>query len=62
VFNKGYFEILVRKYYLGDAGYINNDFVLTLYRGIKYYIKKALNLKVKPSYKEELFNLRYTQL
>jgi hypothetical protein len=57
VFNKGYFEILVGKYYLEDAGYINNNFVLTLYQGVRYYIKKALNLKVKPSYKEELFNL-----
>jgi hypothetical protein len=28
------------KFYLGDAGYSNGEWLLTLYRGVKYYIRE----------------------
>jgi hypothetical protein len=59
---KAYFQVPAGKYYLGDAGYVNSDFVLSPYRGYRYHVKETLNAKAKPKCKEELFNLRHAQL
>jgi hypothetical protein len=50
------------KYILGDAGFTNCDFVLTLYRGISYPLKEWEQSKARPQNAKELFNLRHAQL
>jgi hypothetical protein len=50
------------KYYLIDARYIYSDITISLYKGYRYYLKESVLVKARLSYKEELFNLRYTQL
>jgi hypothetical protein len=59
---KGHFQVPAGKYYLGDAGYVCSDFILSPYRGYRYHLKESLTAKAKPACKEELFNLRHAQL
>ena len=59
--NKG-LHILPGKYYLGDAGYGLNSFVLTPYRGVRYHLKEWKKSKQRPKNREELFNLRHASL
>ncbi len=40
ILNKGGLKSPPGKFYLGDAGYISGEYILTPYRGIKYYFKE----------------------
>jgi hypothetical protein len=50
------------KYWLGDAGYLNTDTILVLYRGTRYYLKETRLAGKKPENSKELFNLRHVSL
>jgi hypothetical protein len=50
------------KYWLGDAGYGNSEFVLSLYRGVRYHLKEVRQADQKPENAKELFNLRHSSL
>ena len=50
------------KYWLGDAGYGNSEFVLTPYRGVRYHLKEVRQTDLKPENAKELFNLRHSLL
>ena len=50
------------KYWLGDAGYANSEFVLLLYQGVRYYLKEVRQADKKPQNAKELFNLRHSSL
>lgn len=56
------FKILPRKYFLADTGYHNTDYVLCPYRGVRYHLKEQAASGLKPTTKEELFNLRHSSL
>jgi hypothetical protein len=62
IIGKGLFPVPASKYYLADTGYIYSNITLSPYRGYRYHLKESVLAKAKPSYKEELFNLRYAQL
>lgn len=56
-------RIPTSRYYLIDRGYLLKDKrLLVLYQYIQYYLRKQIASEAKPATKEELFNLRYTQL
>ena len=57
-----YFQIPERKYYLADTSYSNTNFMMVLYPGTQYYLKKQAQTAMKPVNKEELFNLRHARL
>ena len=59
---KGYFEVPVGRYYLGDAGYTNSDIIFTPYRGVRYHLNESLRAQQRPQNMKELFNLRHAQL
>lgn len=59
---KKQFSIPEGKYYLADAGYANSGQLLTPYRGTRYHLKESINANLKPTTKEELFNLRHSSL
>jgi hypothetical protein len=40
--SRGGFIIPARKYFLGDAGYSNTPYLLTLYRGVRYHLQEQL--------------------
>ena len=48
--------------FLGDAGYPNSQFVMTLYRGVRYHLKEVRQANQKPENAKELFNLRHSSL
>lgn len=50
------------KYWLGDAGYGNSEFVLSPYRGVRYHLKEVRQANQKPENAKELFNLRHSSL
>ena len=50
------------RYWLGDAGYRNSEFVMALYCRVKYYLKEVRQSNQKPENAKELFNLRYSLL
>jgi hypothetical protein len=50
------------KYWLGDAGYSNSEFVLAPYRGVRYHLKEVKQAGQRPSNAKELFNLRHSSL
>ena len=50
------------KYWLSDAGYGNSEFVMALYRGVRYYLKEVKQANQKPESAKELFNLRHSLL
>jgi hypothetical protein len=50
------------KYWLGDAGYANSEFVLSPYRGVRYHLKEVRQADLKPQSAKELFNLRHSSL
>lgn len=50
------------KYWLGDAGYSNSEFVLAPYRGVRYHLKEVRQADQRPSNAKELFNLRHSSL
>jgi hypothetical protein len=49
-------------YWLGDTGYTNSEFVLSLYRGVRYHLKEVQQANRKPENAKELFNLRHSSL
>jgi hypothetical protein len=56
------FKTVSGKYWLGDAGYGNSEFVLTPYRGVRYHLKEVRQADQKPENAKELFNLRHSSL
>jgi hypothetical protein len=50
------------KYWLGDAGYGNSEFVMAPYRGVRYHLKEVKQADQKPENAKELFNLRHSSL
>jgi hypothetical protein len=50
------------KYWLGDAGYSNSEFVLSPYRGVRYHLKEVRQADQRPATPKELFNLRHSSL
>jgi hypothetical protein len=50
------------KYWLGDAGYGNSEFVLSPYRGVRYYLKEVRQANQRPENAKELFNLWHSLL
>jgi hypothetical protein len=58
----GGFTTVKGKYWLGDAGYGNSEFVITPYRNTKYHLKEQLLTVQKPTSAKELYNLRHSLL
>lgn len=50
------------KFYLADAGYSLTDSILVPYRGVRYHLKELSMSGLRPTNKEELFNLRHASL
>jgi hypothetical protein len=50
------------KYWLGDAGYGNSEFVMSPYRGVRYHLKEVRQADQRPETAKELFNLRHSSL
>jgi hypothetical protein len=50
------------KYWLGDAGYGNSEFVMAPYRGVRYHLKEVRQADQRPGNAKELFNLRHSSL
>jgi hypothetical protein len=50
------------KYWLGDAGYGNSEFVMAPFRGVRYHLKEVRQANQKPENAKELFNLRHSSL
>jgi hypothetical protein len=50
------------KYWLGDAGYGNSEFVMAPYRGVRYHLKEVRQADQRPENAKELFNLRHSSL
>jgi hypothetical protein len=50
------------RYWLGDAGYGNSEFVIAPYRGVRYHLKEVQQADLKPENAKELFNLRHSSL
>jgi hypothetical protein len=50
------------RYWLGDAGYSNSEFILAPYRGVRYHLKEVRQADIRPSNAKELFNLRHSSL
>lgn len=61
LYNEGFF-IPNGKYYLGDAGYSNKDYLLCPYRGVQYHLKEQKQAAQRPENAKELFNLRHASL
>ena len=47
---------------LGDGGYGNARRTLVPYRGTRYHLQEYVRNELSPTNKEELFNLRHSQL
>lgn len=54
------YTIHVGKYYIGDAGFMLKQGLLTPYRGVRYHLKEYSNRG--PQNARELFNLRHSSL
>ena len=50
------------KYWLGDAGYGNSEFVLSPYYRVRYYLKEVRQANQRPKNIKELFNLQHSSL
>lgn len=51
-----------KKYHLVDAVYHNTNYLLCLYRGIRYQLQEQAIASQKPTNKEELFNFHHSSL
>lgn len=49
-------------YYLADTSYSNSLLTLTLYCGVRYYLREVQITRLKPESLKELFNLHYLLL
>ncbi len=47
-------------FYLGDAGYGKDVFLLVPDRGVRYHLREWIDAKARPTNPAELFNLRYS--
>ena len=47
-------------FYLGDAGYGKDVFLLVPDRGVRYHLREWIDAKARPTNPTELFNLRYS--
>ena len=56
------FPVCEGKYYLGDAGYALQKFVLVPYRGVRYHLNEWANNDSGPKNAKELYNLRHSSL
>lgn len=50
------------KYYLGDAGYLSTEYLLTPYRGVRYHLNEQGRAGVRPENLKEIYNLRHSML
>lgn len=50
------------KYYLADAGYSNNDVLLSPYKKVRYHLREIQLSKLVPKDRFELFNYRHSSL
>ena len=41
------FNTPIGKYWLGDAGYGNTQFIMALYRGVRYHLKEQRQANLK---------------
>jgi hypothetical protein len=60
--NRYSFDTPKGKYWLRDASYRNSEYVMSLYRGVRYYLKEQQQADLRPNTAKELFNLRYVSL
>jgi len=51
-----------KRFYLADAGYTYNEYLLTPYGKTRYHLREFLKVLNRPKTKEELFNLRHASL
>ncbi len=59
---KGRFKPPAGRYYLADAGFSSNEFMMIPYQKVRYHLKEWEKANLRPQTKEELFNLRHSQL
>jgi hypothetical protein len=50
------------KYWLGDVGYENSEYVIAPYHGVQYHLKEQRQADLKPKNAKELFNLHHASL
>jgi hypothetical protein len=50
------------KFWLGDAGYGNSEYIMAPYRGVRYHLKEQRQADLRPNTAKELFNLRHASL
>jgi hypothetical protein len=60
--NRHNFNTPKGKYWLGDAGYGNSEYVMAPYRGVRYHLKEQRQADLKLNNAKELFNLRHASL
>ena len=56
------FRQIKGKYWLGDAGYGNSEFVMAPYRGVRYHLREQRQSNQRLANSKELFNLRHASL
>lgn len=49
-------------YYLADADYSNDEFVMVPYRGVSYHLREQGASDLRPSNHQELYNIRHSSL
>ena len=49
-------------YYLADARYSDSRRLLIPYRGVRYHLQESARVGLRPRTKEELYNLRHSQV
>ena len=48
------------RFFLADAGYSCNEYLLTPYNRVRYHLKEFVKTLMRHETKEELFNLRHS--
>lgn len=59
---KGRFKPPHGRYFVADAGFYSNEFMLIPYAKTRYHLREYRAAQLRPETKEELFNLRHAQL
>jgi hypothetical protein len=59
---KGRFKPPNGRYFVADAGFYSNEFMLIPYAKTRYHLREYRAAQLRPETKEELFNLRHAQL
>lgn len=60
IINRRKFVIFNKKYWYRDTGYSNFDYLLVLYKKVKYHLKEILFALQKSKNTKKLFNLYYS--